>query len=176
MPYYNTLAEDLERAEAILREGKLSLADLVEQMPVLSPELQQQMIDQSGTIYGKDIYAAYKLLESFVAELKPRVAEPVCSRCHGPHPYDTSIPSVVWNAVVRAQNLPEFLCATCIIEVFVEQGQSFTATLWGGSMSGAAIEVRVNGQEARDAALILEENTRLRAEASVLRYELQRYE
>lgn len=43
MPYYDTIDEDLARAKRIL---------------------------DNGTIYGADIYAAYKLLESFVAEIE----------------------------------------------------------------------------------------------------------
>ena len=42
MPYYDTLAEDLDRA--------------------------QQILDK-GAIYGGDSYAAFELLKSFVAEL-----------------------------------------------------------------------------------------------------------
>ena len=66
MPYYDTLDEDLVRAKQILAEGKMTEADL-EGVP---RELQARLLDQSGTIHGKDIYAAYKLLESFVAVIE----------------------------------------------------------------------------------------------------------
>lgn len=62
MPYYDTIDEDLARAKQILDKGKgerlLNPADR-ECSPVIV----------GGTIYGADIYAAYKLLESFVAEI-----------------------------------------------------------------------------------------------------------
>lgn len=68
---------------------------------------------------------------------------PSCSMCGGPHPFDTTIPSDIWNAVVRAKGLPEYLCATCILRVFAEAGVSFTANLWGERFNGQSIEVRV---------------------------------
>jgi hypothetical protein len=46
MPYYLTVEQDLERARALLAK--------------------------SGTIFGADVHVAYKLLESFVAELDAR--------------------------------------------------------------------------------------------------------
>jgi hypothetical protein len=88
---------------------------------------------------------------------------PACSGCGGPHPFDTTVPSVVWNAVVRAQGLPEYLCLTCIVEVFARAEQSFTADLIGGPFHGLPIEVRIQGQVATDAARISDENTALRA-------------
>lgn len=66
MSYYDTLDEDLQRAKAILQEGRLK----DEEVPQQSAETRQRLIAQSGTIYGKDTYAAYKLLESFVAEIE----------------------------------------------------------------------------------------------------------
>jgi hypothetical protein len=59
MPYYDTIDEDLARAKEILADG-VADAQQFEWMAQLS----------GGTIYGKDIYAAYKLLESFVAEIE----------------------------------------------------------------------------------------------------------
>lgn len=47
MTYYETLDEDLNRARELLAKGK-------------APE------GTGGTIYGADVYAAYRLLESFV--------------------------------------------------------------------------------------------------------------
>lgn len=60
MPYYPTLREDVERAKEILAEGRVEPPDL----PL--PE----HVAFSGTIHGKDTYAAYKLLESFVETLE----------------------------------------------------------------------------------------------------------
>jgi len=66
MTYYPTLAEDLARAKEILKEGKVHEGDLefggfpyVKDAPIVG-----------ATIYGKDIYAAYKLLESFVEQVE----------------------------------------------------------------------------------------------------------
>jgi hypothetical protein len=70
MPYYETLAEDVARAKQILAEGRWSADDPFYQI------LQRHIT--SGTIFGKDIYAAYKLLESFVAAIEavgPKVCE-----------------------------------------------------------------------------------------------------
>lgn len=88
---------------------------------------------------------------------------PSCSGCGGPHPFDTTVPSVIWNAVVRMNHLPDYLCLTCIVAAFVRAGQSFTANLIGGGFHGAPIEIRVNGIVAQDAARVSEENTRLRS-------------
>jgi regulator of replication initiation timing len=55
MTYYPTLDEDLARAREILAKGQRDVA-LVQNMG-------------GEAIYGNDIYAAYRLLESFVAEL-----------------------------------------------------------------------------------------------------------
>ena len=97
-------------------------------------------------------------------ELTPEtlLANPSCSGCGGPHPFDTTVPSVVWNAVIRARHLPDYLCLTCIVKAFVEEGRSFTAELIGGGFHGSPIEIRVNGIVAQDAACTSEENTRLR--------------
>ena len=89
---------------------------------------------------------------------------PPCGSCGGPHPFDTVVPSVVWNAVVRAKALSEYLCTTCIVREFAKAGLSFTATLWGGDFHGLELELRIGGQAAEDAARISEENTALRAE------------
>lgn len=63
MSYYPTLAEDLARAKQILAEG--AAANELEGLNVPT------IISLSGgTIYGKDIYAAYKLLESFVEAIE----------------------------------------------------------------------------------------------------------
>lgn len=57
MPYYPTIEEDLARAKEILAKGKYE--------PALPAELKVE-----GTIHGGDIYVAYKLLKSFVAEIE----------------------------------------------------------------------------------------------------------
>lgn len=88
---------------------------------------------------------------------------PPCGLCGGPHPFDTTVPSVRWNATIRARDLPDYLCLTCIVRAFVEAGESFTAELIGTAIKQTAIEVRINGQDAKDAAAVGEENTALRA-------------
>ena len=57
MSYYPTLAEDVARAKEILAKGRGVRGWLAG-------------IHGGGTIYGADTYAAYKLLESFVAEIE----------------------------------------------------------------------------------------------------------
>jgi hypothetical protein len=71
MTYYDTIAEDLTRAKEILTVGKLRRVE-VEKLYPHSEQLEhiEQMIAHSGTIFGKDIFVAYKLLESFVAEIE----------------------------------------------------------------------------------------------------------
>lgn len=66
-----------------------------------------------------------------------------CSGCGGPHEFDTSVPSELWNKVIRGGGYADYLCLTCIVAAFAHQGQDFTATLWGGNFRGTAIEVRV---------------------------------
>lgn len=71
MPYYPTIDEDLARAKAILTEGRVD-AELLQQPHVdaESDVYLQIRAHAGGAIYGKDIYAAYKLLESFVEEIE----------------------------------------------------------------------------------------------------------
>ena len=54
-----------------------------------------------------------------------------CQRCLGPHAYDVSVPSHLWNEVVRAGAQPDYLCASCVLAVFAMAGRDFTAHLWG---------------------------------------------
>jgi hypothetical protein len=89
-----------------------------------------------------------------------------CYLCGGPHQFDTSVPSVKWNLVIRAQGLPEYLCTTCIVRAFVKAGVSFTAQLYGDGFHGDAIEIRVNDAVANDAALIQDQNCYLRSALS----------
>jgi len=66
MPYYDTIEEDLARAKAILARGRPAPEDVAD-LP--TPALRAMALG-GGTIYGGDVYAAYKLLESFVAEIE----------------------------------------------------------------------------------------------------------
>lgn len=62
MSYYPTLREDIARAKEILAKGK---AD----PDTISPydrERSEPPVAGIGTIWGADVYVAYKLLESFV--------------------------------------------------------------------------------------------------------------
>jgi hypothetical protein len=69
MTYYPTLAEDLTRAKEILAKG--SGGKFSVELEKLGPELYARLTDLAGgTIYEADTYAAYKLLESFVAEIE----------------------------------------------------------------------------------------------------------
>lgn len=87
-----------------------------------------------------------------------------CNGCGGAYRFDTSLPSVVWNRIMRVNGEgPELLCAACIILAFVKAGESFTAELFGAGFTGVPIEVRINGAAATDAALIQGENNQLRA-------------
>lgn len=87
---------------------------------------------------------------------------PPCALCGGPHDFDTSVPSAVWNRVIRTKGLPEYLCTTCIVREFVKDGEGFTAQLWNEEFYGVPIEMIVNGKNANDAALVSDENTAYR--------------
>lgn len=104
-----------------------------------------------------------------MAETNKTFPEPSpCAQCGGPHDFDTSVPSVVWNAVIRTSNLPDYLCMTCIVREFVRMRQSFTAQLWNEEFNGINIEIVVEGQTANDAALVQEENNSLRNQLSMM--------
>lgn len=90
------------------------------------------------------------------------VTNPPCALCGGPHPFDTSVPSVLWNRVVRVQGLPEYLCCTCVIATFVRAGVSFTAELYGQGFSGAPIEIQVSHQAATTLREVNDQNCLLR--------------
>ncbi len=68
-----------------------------------------------------------------------------CSGCGGEYRYDVSIASTVWNRVIRAKGLPEYLCAACIIAEFVKANEPFSAWLSGDGISDR-IHVEVNGK------------------------------
>lgn len=87
---------------------------------------------------------------------------PSCVKCGGPHPFDTSLPSPTWNAVIRAADLPDYLCLFCILKAFVKAQQGFTATLWGESFNGDRIEVIVDGAHSTDVERLSDENNELR--------------
>jgi hypothetical protein len=75
MPYYETLQEDIDRAKQILAEGRAEAPGI--------PELEGWKM--GGTIYGKDTFAAYQLLASFV-EVIEVIGVDVCKvamRVHG---------------------------------------------------------------------------------------------
>lgn len=97
-----------------------------------------------------------------------------CGGCGGPHAFDTSIPSAVWNRVIRAKGLSEYLCMSCIVREFVKVGRSFTAELSGSGFSGVPIEIRVRGEVAQDASVVSDENNRLRVDAFDRRKEVGR--
>lgn len=90
----------------------------------------------------------------------------MCQGCGGVYRFDTTISSAVWNVVIRAAGLPEYLCLACIVAAFVKADQSFCATLYGAPFDRLprppVIEVRVNSQPPRDAAMVSEENNALR--------------
>lgn len=94
-----------------------------------------------------------------------------CQGCGGPHQFDTSIPSPVWNRVIRARELPENLCASCILAEFAKADCGFTATLWAnpdipavaGIPAGQPIAVSIGGSIATASAELVEENNRLRS-------------
>jgi hypothetical protein len=72
--------------------------------------------------------------------------QPPCGRCGGPHRFDTSVDSVAWNRVIRAQTLPEYLCLSCIVLAFVAAGETaLNATLWGEGLDGVAVAMRFKG-------------------------------
>jgi hypothetical protein len=54
------------------------------------------------------------------------------------------------------------------VREFVRADQGFTAELWNEEFNGVPIEVVVNGQNAKDAALIQEENNALRNQRTTL--------
>lgn len=103
-----------------------------------------------------------------VREINEQSNEPPCGGCGGPHPFDTVVPSAVWNEVIRAQGLSEFLCLTCIVKEFAKMSRSFTVELWGDVFNGTPIEIRIDNQVSQDAATISDENTSLRARYRVL--------
>lgn len=72
MTYYDTLAEDLRRVREILAEGRMADEEFEQLYAGWPDELREHVREffSGGTIYGKDIYAAYKLLESLANEVE----------------------------------------------------------------------------------------------------------
>lgn len=110
MTYYPTIEEDLARAKEILAEGKSALEQVLDGIVLPDGVTRAQLLQlQGGTIYGKDTYAAYKLLESFVEFIEhcPDVEvlrDPaVCQTpaCQGP--------SAIWRIRTRVLKI----CQTC---------------------------------------------------------------
>ena len=89
-----------------------------------------------------------------------------CGGCGGPHRFDTSVPSVLWNRVVRAQGLSDYLCLPCIVRAFAKAGVSFPATLWGDGFDGLPIAVEINGAVSTAAREVSEQNNHLRGALS----------
>lgn len=78
-----------------------------------------------------------------------------CGGCGGPYQFDTTIPSDIWNRVVRPLGGSEYLCATCILTIFAERGESFTAELWSTrieAFAGLPISVTVGRSPVADPA------------------------
>jgi hypothetical protein len=88
-----------------------------------------------------------------------------CDGCGGVYRFDTSIPSALWNKVIRASGAErggEYLCAACIVRAFVKAGESFTAELSSEEFHGDRIEVTINGVSTGAVALLNDENNALR--------------
>lgn len=101
------------------------------------------------------------------------MTNPACEGCGGPHPFDTSLASPTWNAVIRSKGLPDYLCLTCIVRIFAADGLSFSAVLNGNDFTDTAIDVTVNGERAKDVDLLSNEFVRLRVTAAEAATEIE---
>jgi hypothetical protein len=80
MSYYDTIDDDVKRAKEILERGKPAH----DEVAYLAEPMRVAALGNGGAIHGADIYAAYKLLESFVAEIEQlRPAYSVAARLVG---------------------------------------------------------------------------------------------
>jgi hypothetical protein len=79
----------------------------------------------------------------------------------------------VWNQVIRANGLADYLCLTCIVQAFAAQQRSFTAQLWGKDSDGLPLEIVINGQQSQDAVTVSDENTELRVTITALRQQVE---
>lgn len=153
--------------ERVLRveDGDIALADRY--FIMLAPEYVAFLLKNYDTLRTEN-----ERLSARCEELERRLRIPFgslpCAGCGGPYRFDTTLPSVIWNHVIRAHGLPEYLCTTCIVREFAKAGESFTATLWGDEFNGVPIEVLVNGQGAVDATALSEENTGYRVQIADL--------
>jgi hypothetical protein len=93
---------------------------------------------------------------------EPQSTAGICDQCRGPHVFDTSVPSVLWNQVIRGAGLPDYLCTTCVVRAFAAAGVSFTAHLYGEGFNGTPIDVTVRGVEPQTVELLEEQNNVLR--------------
>jgi hypothetical protein len=123
---------------------------------------------------GPDTFLRYEDFVELVTRRDAALAEgdarPAdrCQGCGGRYDFDTSVPSAVWNEVIRGGGFPDYLCASCILAAFVKAGRSFTATLWGEPFSGIPVEVKINGRGALDAEAVSAENNALRIQVREL--------
>jgi hypothetical protein len=153
---------DRERVAYIAEHLKAARGGRTEAAPVVKELLPTLFTAHPDGIFRE--ISIDRVREWFTAPVLHADSSAACGGCGGPHPFDTSVPSVRWNAVIRSQELDEYLCLTCIVKAFAQCGESFTATLWGGEFNGLPIEVVINGKNATDAAAISDENTSLRAQ------------
>lgn len=72
MTYYDTIEEDLKRTREILKEGRMADEEFEQLYAGWPDELREHVREffSGGTIYGKDTYAAYRLLESLANEVE----------------------------------------------------------------------------------------------------------
>ncbi len=145
-------------------------AEICAEMAREAATQQAKFANGMGSEQELDIADRYKSMGEALREAERRIRalassapeEQCCGQCGGPHPFDTSVPSVVWNRVIRSQGWSDFLCTTCIVRAFAQIEEGFTATLWGNEFNGISVEFVINGQNAKDAALVQEENNALR--------------
>jgi hypothetical protein len=104
--------------------------------------------------------------EAHAANLERWEMTAPCNRCSGPHQFDTSIPSPLWNRVIRDTGLPDCLCTTCIVWAFVKEGVGFEAELYGLEVDRPdgivpVIRVEVDGRPIEDSYGDLEHRLRV---------------
>lgn len=87
-----------------------------------------------------------------------------CGECGGHCAFEASVPSVLWNRVVRPLGGSEYLCLACIVKAFARAGVSFTAELSGDGFHGLPIAVEINGAVSTAPQELNEENNRLRVQ------------
>ena len=95
--------------------------------------------DPCGVVALAELGRANAEARSLRAQLAAVEGVSACGGCGGPHRFDTSVPSVLWNRVIRPLDIGEYLCLTCIVREFAKAGISFTATLWGDGLGGLPI-------------------------------------